>query len=207
MEVVPRVTAFFFLERPAVSHSSLSLPPSAPSASSSALQCQQSDPCVHKASQTAGTPAAMHCMCRIQIEGLAYALLRSDGTEGRLDMKLDEGFLQQSRISWTAVTHQRVIWQRLDTDLGAFLWRSNEIRTGVAEGCGVEEAQVQQLLVRGVEQEVEELLRILLLPRGRSGRRCRSRRRLACAGIHNPIKNSEQCRSCRISLMYCMRSH
>jgi hypothetical protein len=119
MEVVPRVTAFFFLERPAVSHSSLSSPPSAPSASSSALQCQKSDPCVHKASQTACTSAALHCMCRSQIDGLAYALLRSDGTEGRLDMKLDEGFLQQSHTSWTIIAHQRVIWQRLDTDLGA----------------------------------------------------------------------------------------
>ena len=47
---------------------------------------------------------------------------------------------------------------------------------------------MQQLLVRGVKQEVEELLRVLLLPRGRSSRRCRSRRRLACSGIHNPIK-------------------
>lgn len=116
------MTAFFFLERPAVSHSSLSSPPSAPSASSSALQCRESDPCIHKASQTAGTSAAMHCMCRIQIEGLAYALLRSDGTEGRLDMKLAEEFLQQSYISWTTIAHQRVIWQRLVTDLGAVFY-------------------------------------------------------------------------------------
>ncbi len=44
----------------------------------------------------------------------------------------------------------------------------------------MEKAQSQQLLMGRVQQEAQELLRILLLPRGRCRRRGRSRRLLAC---------------------------
>ena len=52
--------------------------------------------------------------------------------------------------------------------------------TGITEGVGVQGAEAQQLLVCGVQQKAQELLRVLLLPRGRRGRRSCRARRLAC---------------------------